>query len=134
MKRLSTIAGVYYQTTILFETHWDTCSTNHQQVQNQDVYKMVCMIQYPCSNHASSPSLPHQAMLVYSCPLFTSSALSLTTLILGVGNRGFITKCPNTFIQDWSYIYQHLINGTYFSNKISCGLSEKYKLNFDIKI
>ena len=32
------------------------------------VCKMTCMIQYPCSSHASSPSLPHQAMLVYTWP------------------------------------------------------------------
>ena len=64
------------------------------------VYKMTCMIQYPCSKHASSPSLPHQAMLVYICFLFIRSALSLTTLIWGAGNRVFINKCPNSFLQD----------------------------------
>ena len=52
------------------------------------VYKMTCMIQYPCSKHASSPSLPHQAMLVYTCLLFIPSALSLTTLDRFSKNRG----------------------------------------------
>ena len=64
------------------------------------VYKMTCMIQYPCSKHASSPSLPHQAMLVYTCLSFIPSALSSTTLILGSGEQRFYTKCPNSFVQD----------------------------------
>ena len=64
------------------------------------VYKMTCMIQYPCSKHASSPSLPHQAKLVYTCLSFIPSALSSTTLILGSGERSFYTKCPNSFVQD----------------------------------
>ena len=64
------------------------------------VYKMTCMIQYPCSKHASSPSLPHQAMLVYTCLSFIPSALSSTTLILGSGEQSFYTKCPNSFVQD----------------------------------
>ena len=58
------------------------------------VYKMTCMIQYPCSKHASSPSLPHQAMLVYICFLFIRSALSLTTLILGSGEQSFYYSVP----------------------------------------
>ena len=56
------------------------------------VYKMTCMIQYPCSKHASSPSLPHQAMLVYTCLI--PSALSLTTLILGSGEQRFYYNVP----------------------------------------
>ena len=68
------------------------------------VYKMTCMIQYPCSKHASSPSLPHQAMLVYTCLSFIPSALSSTTLILGSGEQSFYTKCPNSFVQDCSKI------------------------------
>ena len=45
-----------------------------------------CMIQYPCSKHASFPSLPtKQVMLVYICPIFIRSELSLPTLILGIG-------------------------------------------------
>ena len=58
------------------------------------VYKMTCMIQYPCSKHASSPSLPHQAMLVHICFLFIRSALSLTTLILGSGEQSFYYSVP----------------------------------------
>ena len=61
------------------------------------VYKMTCMIQYPCSKHASSPSLPHQAMLVYICFLFIRSALSLTTLILGSGEQSFYYKVSQQF-------------------------------------
>ena len=61
------------------------------------VYKMTCMIQYPCSKHASSPSLPHQAMLVYICFLFIRSALSLTTLILGSGEQSFYDKVSQQF-------------------------------------
>ena len=65
------------------------------------VYKLTCMIQYPCSKHASSPSLPHQAMLAYTCLLFIPSALSFDNIdFWGVGNRVFITKCPNSFVQD----------------------------------
>ena len=64
------------------------------------VYKMTCMIQYPCSKHASSLSLPHQAMLVYTCLSFIPSALSLTTLILGSGEQSFYTKCSISFVQD----------------------------------
>ena len=64
------------------------------------VYIMTCMIQYPCSKHASSPSLPHQVMLVCTCLSFIPSALSLTTLILGSGEQSFYTKCPNSFVQD----------------------------------
>ena len=66
------------------------------------VFIMTCMIQYPCSKHASSPSLPHQAMLVYTCLSFIPSALSLTTLILGSGEQSFYTKCPKSFVQDCS--------------------------------
>ena len=61
------------------------------------VYKMTCMIQYPCSKHASSPSLPYQAMLVYICFLFIRSALSLTTLILGSGEQNFYCKVSQQF-------------------------------------
>ena len=61
------------------------------------VYKMTCMIQYPCSKHASSPSLPHQAMLVYTCLLFIPSALSLTTLILGSGEQSFYYTMSQQF-------------------------------------
>ena len=61
------------------------------------VYKMTCMIQYPCSKHASSPSLPHQAMLVYICFLFIHSALSFTTLILGSGEQSFYYKVSQQF-------------------------------------
>ena len=57
-----------------------------------NVYKMTCMIQYPCSKHASSPSLPHQAMLVYTCLLFIPSALSLTTLIFGDQGTEFLLQ------------------------------------------
>ena len=64
------------------------------------VYIMTCMIQYPCSKHASSPS--PRAMLVYTCLSFIPSALSLTTLILGSGEQSFYTKCPNSFVQDCS--------------------------------
>ena len=56
------------------------------------VYKMTCMIQYPCSKHASSPSLPHQAMLVYTCLLFIPSALSLTTLTFGERGTEFLLQ------------------------------------------
>ena len=56
------------------------------------VYKMTCMIQYPCSSHASSPSLPHQAMLVYTCLLFIPSALSLTILIFGERGTEFLLQ------------------------------------------
>ena len=61
------------------------------------VYKMTCMIQYPCSKHASSPSLPHQAMLVYICFLFIHSALSFTTLTLGSGEQSFYYKVSQQF-------------------------------------
>ena len=61
------------------------------------VYKMTCMIQYPCSKHASSPSLPHQALLVYTCLLFIPSALSLTTLILGSGEQRFYYTMSQQF-------------------------------------
>ena len=62
------------------------------------VYKMTCMIQYPCSKHPSSPSLPpHQAMLVYTCFLFIPSALSLTTLILLSGEQSFYYKMSQQF-------------------------------------
>ena len=61
------------------------------------VYKMACMIQYPCSKHASSPSLPHQAMLVYTCLLFIPSALSLTTLIWGSGEQRFYYTMSQQF-------------------------------------
>ena len=61
------------------------------------VYKMTCMIQCACSKHASSPSLPHQAMLVYICFLFIRSALSLTTLILGSGEQSFYYKVSQQF-------------------------------------
>ena len=65
------------------------------------VYKMTCMIQYPCSKHASSPSLPHQAMLVYTCLLFIPSALSLTTLIFGErGTEFLLQNVPTSFVQD----------------------------------
>ena len=60
------------------------------------VYKMTCMIQYPCSKHASSPSLPHQAMLVHICFLFIRSALSLTTLILGERGTEFLLQSVPT--------------------------------------
>ena len=55
------------------------------------VYTMTCMIQYPCSKNASSPSLPHQAMLVL-CLLFIPSALSLTTLIFGERGTEFLLQ------------------------------------------
>ena len=61
------------------------------------VYKMTCMIQYPCSKHASSPSLPHQAVLVHICLLFIRSTLSLTTLILGSGEPSFYYKMSQQF-------------------------------------
>ena len=61
------------------------------------VYKMTCMIQYPCSKHASSPSLPHQAMLVYTCLLSIPSALSLTTLILGSEEQRFYYTMSQQF-------------------------------------
>ena len=69
------------------------------------VYILTGMIQYPCSKHASSPSLPHQAMLVYTCLSFIPSALSLTTLILGSREQSFYTKCPNSFVQDCSSFF-----------------------------
>ena len=61
------------------------------------VCKMTCMIQYSCSSHASSPSLPHQAMLVYTWPFFIRGALSLTTLILGSGEQRFYYKMSQQF-------------------------------------
>ena len=61
------------------------------------VTKRTCMIQYPRSKHASYPSLPHQAMLVYICLLFIRSALSLTTLILGSGEQSFYYKLSQQF-------------------------------------
>ena len=61
------------------------------------VYKMTSMIQYPCSKHASSPSLPHQALLVYTCLLFIPSALSLTILILGSGEHSFYYTMSQQF-------------------------------------
>ena len=67
------------------------------------VYKMTCMIQYPCSKYASPPSFPHQAMLVYTCLLFIPTTLSLTTLILGSGarNRVFYYKMSQQFFTKW---------------------------------
>ena len=56
------------------------------------VYKVTCMIQCPCPKHASSPSLLHQAMLVYTCLLFICSVLSLTTLILGERGTEFLLQ------------------------------------------
>ena len=84
-------------------------------------YKMTYMTQYPCFKHASSPSLPRQVMLVYTCLLFNRSALWLTALILGAGKRTFITKCPNNFVQvceSWFVIFckcrfLSIINYTY---------------------
>ena len=62
-----------------------------------------CMIQYPCSKHTSSPSLPHQAMLVYTCLLFIHSQCTILDKrkpILESGKKVFITKCLNSFVQD----------------------------------
>ena len=53
-----------------------------------NVDEIRCLIHCPCFKCAFSPSLPHQAMLVYTCALFIRSALSLATLILGSGERG----------------------------------------------
>ena len=95
------------------------------------VYIMTCRIQYPCSKHASSPSLPHQAMLVYTCLSFIHSALSLTTLILGSGEQSFYTKCPNSFIQDCRFTHDFTntdeklktaLNVQNYSNQKSIGL------------
>ena len=55
---------------------------------------MTCMIQYLFSNCASSRSLPHQALLVYTYLLFISSALSLTTLILGSEEQVLLQNVP----------------------------------------
>ena len=82
--------------TILCKTRWDTCSINHLYVHNQDVYvrKMTRMIQYPCSNHAHSPPSPPSNVGIHS------SLYILIHLQWEVGNRDFITKCPNSFVQD----------------------------------
>ena len=41
------------------------------------VYKMTCMIQYPCSKHASSPhSLTKQCWYTYASNSFTAHYLS----------------------------------------------------------
>ena len=53
-----------------------------------NVDEIRCLIHCPCFKCAFAPSLPHQAMLVYTCALFIRSALSLATLILGSGERG----------------------------------------------
>ena len=93
-------------TSILYKTHWDTCSTNYHCVHNQDGYKTTCMIQYPCSKHASSPSVPHKAMLVYTCLLLIHSALSLTTLIFGSGEQSFYYKIvPTVSYKTDEYVY-----------------------------
>ena len=44
-----------------------------------------------------SPSLPHQAMLVYTCLSFIPSALSSTTLILGERGTEFLYKMSQQF-------------------------------------
>ena len=38
------------------------------------VYKMTCMIQYPCSKHASSPSLPHLKQCWYTYASYSFAA------------------------------------------------------------
>ena len=88
-------------TTILYKTRWDTCSTNHHYVHKS---RCMCTKRHVWFNvHVLSMRLPPPpAMLVYICLLFIRSALSLTTLILGSGEQRafFITKCPNSFVQD----------------------------------
>ena len=83
--------------TILYKTRWDICSTNHHYVHNQD-YMYKCMIQYPCSKHASSPPSPtKQCWYTYTCLLFICSTLSLTTLILGSGEQSFYHNMSQQF-------------------------------------
>ena len=53
---------------------------------------MTCMTQYPYSNHESPSSLLHQAVLVYTCPLFIRSALSLTPLFYYKMSQQFFTR------------------------------------------
>ena len=67
-----------------------------------NVHKMTRMIRYSCFKHASSPSLPHQAMLVYAHLLFIRSALSLPTLILGNAIQRVYYKMSQLFAQDCS--------------------------------
>ena len=86
---------------------------------------MACMIQNPCSKHASLSS-PPPAKLVYTCPLlFIRSALSLTTLIWGAGNRDFNTKCPNSFVQDYSFQQYHTNVYNSRTNRFSKGKTKK---------
>ena len=60
----------------------DTCFTKSSLCVQNDMYD-----QYPCLEYASSPSFPHQAMLMYTC--FKSI-------------RVLMTKWPNSFSQDCS--------------------------------
>ena len=55
-------------------------------------YKMTCMIQYPCSKHASSPSLPHQAMLVYIMLLIHSQRTILNNIDFGERGTEFLLQ------------------------------------------
>ena len=94
------VAKWKWQTTILYKTCRDTCSTNHHYIHNQDVCvqnDMYIWFNIHVLSMRLPPSLPHQAMLVYICFLFIRSALSLTTLILGSGEQSFYYKVSQQF-------------------------------------
>ena len=60
------------------------------------VYKITCMIQYPCSNHASSPS-PLSNIGIHMSLIHSQYTL--------LDNIDFVEwgKCPNSFVQDCSW-------------------------------
>ena len=95
------------KTTILCKTRWDTCSTITIKnfIIKMYVYKMTCVIQYPCSSHASSPPSPHMYTHV---PYSFAVHFPRQHWFWGAWNIGFITKCPNSFVQDCSKPWHEL--------------------------
>ena len=65
------------------------------------VYKMTFKIQYPCFKHASSPSLRHQAVFVYTYLLFIHSAPFLPTLISGSEEQIYYKMSQQFYTRSW---------------------------------
>ena len=119
-----------YNTTILYKICWDTCCNNHHYVHNQDiwlVYKMTCMIQYPCSKHVSSPSLPTKQCWYPHASYSFVVHYPWQHWFWGAGNRVFITKCPNSFVQDCSK-QRRATNHTWVDDVKWAKVSDQYLL------
>ena len=74
-----------------------------------------------CSRHVSSPSHPHQAVLVYTCLLFIHSALSLTTF------QRFSRAGPRGRGREWATLGVHPLSWLLSNNRLEevCGTLTK---------